>query len=1001
MTWIQSPQLVNLNFDGDSAGSIPGYETATPGEVLLKPTAISGETNSILVEDGYPSTIPLLGGSGDNVVVFTDEATDNDNALLSTLLSVDDRVARGRYYVRWKMLIDSAVTRTGRLTLQLRNSDGYQLARIYFEEDGAVSISHKDGINEVLESLTLDEVHEFEWELDFNLKKQSLEIDGVAVGDNYALRVPLNSLQDLASFYWFSVQASTGKMAIDDFNVSANQSLHQKAINIPVTFKDRTLEFYEDFIDEIADIGYDILILNLNGQGASSLTADGLDSSGKATFTINKTDSLVGMSGEEAISHLIDKARENGIEPVLNLRVAGKQGVLAGIFDDPVNYQGFMMPAARNKNRAEVISPDYSLGSHDIFDGFFYPALDKILSLYEDSESSDPPKYFMLGVDEVDVETLEDFATNSSYDNAGEVYATLINGVTDYLVDESAGRNITPIMWGDMLLSYRLGESEISHEVSGWYYDSRFLHRAPSTYVEGGYTYKAAKYNAEDNHVEPDGSTGSTLLAINYLRNKEKTIVVPWDYFSYGHVDSFDNPIYPAVDYFQRMGFLDVWGATWYEEKAQQKYSQYIDDHLGGGMMATLWSLAINKESSSVNQQFFSPLIYNSSVYFNYPDFIPPENSELDFNWVINSVSQSSTGVYSNSSDTSIEIVVTAPPMLDITLVNETSLFLFDHYSDSSMGGRRDSERVDIPVLGVSTDVTTLSHPSTGQSVPLDALLTYQYGDSGYLVSTWLPGSFVLASDDKNSVVEDVSGDTTGTLYGVDFTKFETTQSENSNNSKNLIYRPNGVYGDDSLIIARPNSDNFTINSGYMGYMDLRWAGADTSGNDSGVYAYPAAGFVENIIAYGMTLTIEFKVETEPTADHAPIFSYGNIMEGFRILYKQATDSVTVQFARGGASTSKGTNVDINLNEKVKLEVTYDPAITTYGQVTIISYDQNGGQKDTASYDLDSPFVPPTGPFGFASEFKGGFGEPTNLTTQTWNPWPANGGKLYKVTITQ
>ncbi|MBL4702218.1 MAG: hypothetical protein JKX85_13270, partial [Phycisphaeraceae bacterium] len=354
---------------------------------------------------------------------------------------------------------------------------------------------------------------------------------------------------------------------------------------VHVTFRPRLHKpaTYRTIIDQASKLKYNTFILNTGGVHASSYT---LSKEGKIRFN---------RWPNQQVAELFAYARKAGLEPIFEVKVIGKQDVI--INEMAKTHPGLLIPLEKGIKR-KMLNPAYRFSDgKDAYDAVALPMLDQMIALYGDT----PPRYMLLGIDEIPVEFIDECA-KALNTTTPKLFAQLINRCTEHLL----AKGITPILWGDMFLSEAL--SKPGHGVLGFDHDPRI--------TSGHATFISQKKNPP-----------STLTAVNDLKNRDKIIIGDWHY---GDINQGE---YPSVDYFQTLGFKDVWGATWYDDKGIRAFAHYAAKRNCGGMIATSWHTTI---SPSV-RHLFAPLLNNSSIYFHNPNFKP---TELDLTYRMTPTSQ-------------------------------------------------------------------------------------------------------------------------------------------------------------------------------------------------------------------------------------------------------------------------------------------------------------------------------------------------------------------------
>ena len=224
----------------------------------------------------------------------------------------------------------------------------------------------------------------------------------------------------------------------------------------------------------------------------------------------------------------------------------------------------------------------------DIYEKVIFPLIDRIISFYGNKK----PRFFHLGFDELDKVALKKLS-----DKVGippeQVMANELNRITNYLL----AKGITPIIWGDMLISNKLAESN---------YGLKNVKTNPN--------FKAL--SSLHGGVETKDFLGDVdvVKSVEYITNKDKIIVFDWHYTN-ATVDSS----YPSIDFFQQLGFRNVLGTTWHNENCIKTFSEYLARKKGGGMIASFWHHVL--PISSKIDETYKKTINNSIIYFKDPAY--------------------------------------------------------------------------------------------------------------------------------------------------------------------------------------------------------------------------------------------------------------------------------------------------------------------------------------------------------------------------------------------
>ncbi len=335
----------------------------------------------------------------------------------------------------------------------------------------------------------------------------------------------------------------------------------------------KKMDSFKKRLDLLADLGYNLVVFGMGHPRRSVVTVH----EGGRVETIG--------CSKEDLKELVAYAIKKGLEPVFEIKFIGKQ--LPIIKHLLKKYPELVI----NKNhRGTVLNINYKPdGKRNACEMVILPLIDFLLSLYPQKH---PAKYFLLGIDEFNASDMALLAKSLKVSPA-KAFAMSLDQGTNHLL----AKGITPLIWGDVLLSDQLGTKDNGITLPGFKNDPRLK-------LKSGGAYNSNFRSKKDQKL---------FQMVNYLKNKDKIIVVDW------HYDAAEE--YPSVDYFQSIGFKDVWGATWYSQKNIENFSKYAYKRHCGGMVATAWHFAVYK----VLKLFYLRLLYQSSTYFHIPDFNPPQ----------------------------------------------------------------------------------------------------------------------------------------------------------------------------------------------------------------------------------------------------------------------------------------------------------------------------------------------------------------------------------------
>jgi len=243
------------------------------------------------------------------------------------------------------------------------------------------------------------------------------------------------------------------------------------------------------------------------------------------------------------------------------------------------------------KNRSTVLDATFRMpDGRDAYSATSLAMVDYLLEVYP---AEHPAKYFFFGIDEFSSDDLAKLADKLGMSPA-QAFAHCVNLGTDHVL----ARGVTPLVWGDTMLSSSLGTEQHGLTLPGYQPDERMA-------AQPGGAYHA---------VFGKGTDCSLQTMVNFLRDRDKIIVVDW------HYQPSLTGEFPSVDYFQRVGFKDVWGAPWHDATNIRQFARYAASRGAGGMIATAWFDAHAPES----RLLLHLIIGTSAAYFRDPAIAPP-----------------------------------------------------------------------------------------------------------------------------------------------------------------------------------------------------------------------------------------------------------------------------------------------------------------------------------------------------------------------------------------
>ncbi|MBL4702824.1 MAG: hypothetical protein JKX85_16390 [Phycisphaeraceae bacterium] len=468
------------------------------------------------------------------------------------------------------------------------------------------------------------------------------------------------------------------------------------------------------------------------------------------------------------------------------------------------------------------------------------------------------------------------------------LFAELVNRYVDHLLS----KGITPILWGDMFLSTALGKP--GHGVEGFEHDPRIQSNLAAFVTHA--SFKAKGKNPP-----------SVLKSMNYIKNRDKIIMGDWEY---GQADSRG---YPSIDYFQKMGFKDVWGATWLGDKAIKGLSQYTASRGCGGIIATSWHVSFAPKVLHI----FPSIIRNSAVYQHNPDYVAPAwpvlSSKLTTNGQTSLVStQMQRGIFVTPFQT-----LKFQAKLDGSVkIQEAQLLIRDEQTN----------RYETVVMPLTWDVAnqrlsgTLNWPK--DAPPLAefycTVLRLVCGDNGYLLEKRQTGDFYITS--KMPQLPQQSAKTSSWLT-LDFSNFSKAETD-----KNL-FRSTGQFAQPLFVKqATPASATATADTPpqtHVGSLDCK----------TFKYAYAAVNrdLWKQVDQQGMRLSIRCWIDQKLSLDKpyfCSVLSWGTHRAGMRLLLAR-NKRLHLQFAmpgRGNLLTVQSLK-PIPLKHWVDIQATLSPKV--------------------------------------------------------------------------
>ncbi len=331
-------------------------------------------------------------------------------------------------------------------------------------------------------------------------------------------------------------------------------------------------------LKQLAELDYNLVVFGMGNAYRTLLTV-----SAGGTVT------LQGGTAND-LKKLVQQAIKLNIEPVFAIKFIGKPNAMFKELGK--KYPGLLV---NPKSKNTIIDPTFKLpGASSSYSGTYLKVIDFLTALYPKEH---PPKYFMLGIDEFISSEMAMVAKKMQL-SPPEAFAYCLNIGTSHLLR----KGITPIIWGDSLLSPTLGKADHGITVPNYQPDPRLKLKLGHSYYS---TFKSKDYQLHQ--------------MVNFMQNRDKIIVADW------HYRSSPTGEFPSVDYFQQIGFKDVWGAPWNNMTNIQQFARYADKRQCGGMLATTWN------NYTINDQLkIKQILYNCSAYFHNPQ-LPLPSSKLHF----------------------------------------------------------------------------------------------------------------------------------------------------------------------------------------------------------------------------------------------------------------------------------------------------------------------------------------------------------------------------------
>jgi hypothetical protein len=233
----------------------------------------------------------------------------------------------------------------------------------------------------------------------------------------------------------------------------------------------------------------------------------------------------------------------------------------------------------------DILDPYADYKGKPALESLIFPLMDKFIAVYGN------PEYFHLGWDEYATDEIAAIAAKHQK-TVSEVWAGTLNRVCEYLL----AKGITPIIWGDQLLSPRLATGD---NPVGYPGDKGFL----------TLTSMHSRY--------PDAAKTDLLEFVKDIKNRDKIIVGDWHYR--------DESDYPSLAYLKWLGFKDVIPTTKAREYNMKMFSAAADRLGFKRKMASLWGVYVFANE----RQLLWPTVYNNIYFFKNSGADIPEMARI------------------------------------------------------------------------------------------------------------------------------------------------------------------------------------------------------------------------------------------------------------------------------------------------------------------------------------------------------------------------------------
>ncbi len=541
------------------------------------------------------------------------------------------------------------------------------------------------------------------------------------------------------------------------------------------------LKAYKNKVKCIADAGFNTIILQLASSRSGSYQITG---PGKVE--------LVNCS-EKEFKDFIKYIRSFNMKIGIGIRAFTKNmGCCSKLAR---KYPGIISNSETKVSFDKFLNPFYKFpNGENAMQAVQLPVIDFAINLC----GSKKPDFIFLANDEGSIDVLHKLASQNKT-SASQLYAWFLNTCSDYIIH----KGIVPVMWGDMFLSKRLGEP--GHGVKGFKLDPRFL-KIPGSY-----------------NAEFLSSSQSVLTAMIYMKNKDNIIIADW------HYSPRLTGEFPGVDYFQKMGFKDVWGATWYNDKNIAQFSRYAYEKGCGGMM----SCSFHTMFSPNAKHYFPITVYNAICYFNNPFYVPPKIKSWDVKFNGKTVfNGNSTGIVKTAKKVDLRFTAIMPGS-----ANYASGYL------EIFNSTKHKSHLKAPLY-----YNAKSHTLCGKLIlPVNDLsLLPEHYALRYNIMLKNPRYVIQKTFQNGIIVTDKKMTVLSTLrpeaqLNLDFS----TQSKN--NMNNQVFRASGKYS--GLLYFKNTTGSKAQEAGSL------YCNTSTKS-----FIFPADGFWDDIMKNGTKMTVELKL---------------------------------------------------------------------------------------------------------------------------------------------